>query len=91
MADTNAIIEFLEQQTNLSETAQVMNFRGYRKTGEGDIQAVTIEVLDRGERAGAYRYAVSFRSDDDLGGGGDYAETVEDAIAIATVHWGSLG
>ena len=90
--DTNAIIEFLERETDLRDTAQVTTFVGHRTTEDGTLQKVTFEVEDRGERAGAERYTVSFRSDDAKGGGSsDYHATVEDAIGTATVHWERLG
>jgi hypothetical protein len=92
MVDTNATMAFLEQATDLRETAQVTTFSGFRTTKDGSIQEVTIDVLDRGGRAGAERYRVSFRSDDGRGcGSGDYFATVEEAIGVAMVHWGQLG
>jgi hypothetical protein len=92
MPDTNASIALLEQTTDLRETAQVTTFRGFRTTEDGSIQQVTIDVLDRGELAGAERYTVSFRSDDGReGGSSDYLATVEDAIGVAMAHWGRLG
>jgi hypothetical protein len=94
MVDTNAIIEFLEEETDLRETAQVTTFRGSRPTSDGYIQQVTLEVLDLGERAGTERYTVSFSSDDGRRGGtSGYFPAVEDALAMATAppHWGQLG
>ena len=92
MVDTNTIIAALEQATDLRETAQVTTFRGFRTTEDGSIQEVTIDILDRGEHAGAERYTVSFRSDDGRrGGSSDYLATVEDAIGVAMVHWEQLG
>jgi hypothetical protein len=92
MVDTNTTIALLEQTTDLRETAQMTTFRGFRTTEDGSMQEVTIDVLDRGERAGAERYTVSFRSEDGReGGSSDYLPTVEDAIGVAMVRWGQLG
>jgi hypothetical protein len=89
--DTNAIIKFLEQQTDLSETAQVIIFKGYRTTEAANPQEVTVEVLDHGERAKGDRYAVSAISNDGARTGSGEGETVEDAIGTMMVHWPDLG
>ena len=90
MADTNAVIRYLERATDLTETAEVSTFEGYRPTEDGGMQEVTVTVLDGGEGAGELRYSVFARTEDGKEARGNAAGTLDEAVAIMAVHWGQL-
>lgn len=89
MVDTTEVIAYLVRDTDLSETAQVTTFVGYRPANEG-MQEVTVTVLDGGEEAGPDRYTVSARSENGKEAHGNTAETLDVAVAIMAVHWPEL-
>ena len=64
-------------------------FKGYRENKTGENVEITVEVLDAGDGAGAYRYAVSAYSNDAKEAHGNEAATLEEAIT--NVEWIALG
>lgn len=89
MVDTTEVIAYLVRDTDLSETAQVTTFVGYRPA-DGGMQEVSVAVLDAGEGVVPDRYAVFARSEDGKVARGNPAATLDEAVSNMAAHWSEL-
>jgi hypothetical protein len=69
------------------EVYEKSTFQCYRKKKSGDVQTVTVEILDAGPGDQA-RYQCVATGDDGSTATGNPASTIE--AVLATVHWGEL-
>ena len=86
---TTDTISRIERELGMSETSQVTTFEGIRETADGNIQEITVELLDAGKGAGARRYAVSVRFEggrDDIIG--NFAATLDEALTDVSARLG---
>lgn len=85
--DAREVINRLQQEGGLSEVSQVFFFEGYRKTKGGDLQEVTVKILDAGPGE-SERYTCEAASEDGKVARGNPAGTIDEALAIT--HWYKL-
>ncbi len=69
------------------EVYEKSTFQCYRKKKSGDVQTVTVEILDAGPEDQA-RYHCVATGDDGSTATGNPASTIE--VVLATLHWGDL-
>ena len=74
---------------NMDEIQHVTTFRCYRRTRDGDMQAVIVDVLDAGPDGPAdLRYSCKAITEDGRFASGNPGKTITEALAV--VHWGNL-
>jgi hypothetical protein len=85
--------EYFDALTVLKETIgvfdiyEVSTFKIYRKSKDGGVQELTVEVWDAGPRESS-RYHVIATAKDGRAASGNAGSTIQEAIAF--VHWGDL-
>jgi hypothetical protein len=90
MNDENEMVlsELLKQkQIGIFEAYEVRTFRIYRKSKDGGVQEVTIEILDAGPTKPGSRYHCVARAGD-KSASGNSAESISTVLAL--VHWWDL-
>ena len=87
------IMKSLSKWGKFFEVTEVIGtYRGYRKSENGEIQEVNIEILDLGDTHQKQRYVVQAKplnsKLEDIIATGNPEESIE--IAICTTHWNKL-
>ena len=86
--DTDEAISQLKQIAELSAVYHVTEFQCFRKTPEGEIQMVTVRILDAGPEADAGRYLCRATTEDGRAADGNSHDSLP--VAIARVSWWKL-
>lgn len=76
------------RQRGFFEMYEVSTFKGYRNTADGGVQALTVEVWDRGPNSGGERYAVMVTDATGRIETGNPQDDLADALRL--VHWRNL-
>lgn len=86
--DTHEAMSQLKQIAELSAVYHVTEFHCYRETPEGEIQKVTVRILDAGPEADAGRYLCRAATEDGRAADGNSHDSLPAAIAM--VRWWKL-
>ena len=82
------IMKRLKEVAGFFEIYHKTSFTGYRNTGSGKTQEVSVDILDAGPEAGDSRYSCCATSDDGKTASGNPGASID--LVLATVHWYNL-
>lgn len=82
------ILECLKRVAGISDAYLRREFTVFRETQDGDLQEVTVVVLDAGPSRKGARFHVFATTEDGGRASGNPAESLDSALAI--VHWSDL-
>jgi hypothetical protein len=86
--DSEEIRKRLETVGHMEEVSEVRYFDGYRKNKKGQMEDVTVKILDMGPNNPQYRYNCIASTPSGLEARGNGGASLDEAILL--VHWNKL-
>ena len=82
------VMKRLKKEAGFFEIYHKTSFWGYRRNAKGEVQEVSVDILDMGSEAGDARYSCVAKTDDGKTATGNPASSID--VAISIVHWYDL-